>query len=213
MDRETFKQLLRSGGYIYIETDDALVVNHLGYVYLRSCTSLPEGVQFNNSGYVYLRSCTEPQMYRSQLIQLRHIDGSTMRILSEKKVGENTIYRAAYFKGGPLNEHPLCYIAERGEKTAHGDTVRQAIRDLNFKIASEDFDLEDLIEKIRERQAVTFNDYRLITGACESGLRHGLQERGIDPDVEELPLADVIRLCADGFGGREFRAHFSELVA
>jgi len=118
-------------------------------------------------------------------------------------VGDVELWAAQYFKGH-LDTDPRCYVAIQGKYSAHGDTAQDALRDLRFKIAQADFDCGELAETIVRRGTVKFNDYRLITGACLSGLRQGLSERGLDPDTEELPLDEVLRLCANGYGGSEF---------
>lgn len=54
---------------------------------------------------------------------------------------------------------------------------------------------------------MTFNDYRLLTGACESGLAEGLREVGMD-GAEEMSLADALKLSRGKYGG----ARFAELM-
>jgi hypothetical protein len=136
------------------------------------------------------------------------VDDFTMRLISSREVGDVTLWRAQYFKGH-LDTDPKCYVAQLGDLYAHGDTADKAIRDLRFKQAQVDFDCDELVETIRERGTVKFNDYRLLTGACESGLQEGLRSLGLDPDLPELALSDALRLSKGRFGGERF----AELLA
>jgi len=177
---------------------------------LRNLTALPEDVSLSASVWLNLSNLdSEIQSYKGVTIRLRMIDGYCMRLISSREIGEVTLWSAQYFRGH-LETDPRCYVAQQGETYAHGETAERALRDLRFKLAQADFDCDDLVETIKQRGTVTFNDYRLITGACEMGLRQGLRERGIDPETDELPLDHVLDLCRDGYGGERFRSLFAE---
>ena len=184
-----------------------------GYVDLPSLTTLPDGTTFSNDGHVYLDSLTnEQQTYRGQTIRLKIIDGYTMLILSERTMGDNTIYHAACFGGGDLDKLKRCYVASNGEYHAHGRTVELALRDLRFKVAERDFDEDEIVAEIKARGTVLIEDFRLITGACEEGTRRGMQDAGLDPDANELPLPVVLG-AAFGSYGEKFKSLFREVVA
>ncbi|MFD2402968.1 hypothetical protein [Novosphingobium soli] len=203
-----------NGGYVYLSSlttlPESAAFNNGGYVYLSSLTTLPESAAFNNGGYVYLSSLTdEYQSYRGERIRLKHIDGYTMLIRSERKLGETTIYSAAYFAGGEIADLKPCYVAHQGEHFAHGATIEQAMRDVRFKAMEHDFDEEELVAEIKERGTVLIEDFRLITGACEEGTRQGMADAGLDRDADELPLATVLS-SAFGHYGERFKALFGE---
>ena len=171
---------------------------------LGSLTTLPEGVTLSAGGSLDLDSLTsEAQRYQGKAIRLRSIDGQCTRMISSRKVGGVTLHSAQYFRGH-LDTDRRCYVAQDGGTYAHGETAENALRDLRFKISQRDFDCDDLVATIRERGTVEFNDYRLLTGACESGLREGLRALGLDPDTEALPLTDALALSRDGYGGDTF---------
>lgn len=175
-----------------------------GYLYLYNLTTLPEGVTLSAGGHLYLYNLTdEVQTYQEKKIRLRTVDGITTKLISKRMIGEIELWSAQYFKGH-LDTDPRCFVAIQNEYSAHGDTVESAMRDLRFKIAQVDYDPGELVETIKQRGTVTFNDYRLITGACASGLAEGLRARGVAPDTEELPLAQVLKLCRDGYRGQQF---------
>jgi hypothetical protein len=135
-----------------------------------------------------------------------------MLIRSERKLGEATIYSASYFAGGEIADFKPCYIAAQGEYFAHGETVEQAMRDVRFKMMEHDFDEAELVEEIKARGTVHINDFRLITGACESGTRQGMAEAGLPHDADELPLETVLSAAFGSYGER-FKSLFERAAA
>lgn len=205
---ENFTDALTARGYRFAVENGRVNVTHWGGVDLDSLTTLPDGVTFSNDGGVYLSSLPNGEYrYRGRKIRLEYIDGHTMVVRSARVQGGYRILSCRYFGGGDIDALKSCYIAQRGEYSAHGATVAEAIRDVRFKIAQADFDADELIETIRQRGTIEFNDFRLLTGACEEGLRHGLEQAGLSPDTEVLPLADALR-AAHGPYGNKFRALF-----
>lgn len=176
-----------------------------GSLYLGSLRILSEGVALSAGGAVHLPSLTsEVQTYQGQTIRLRTIDGICTRLIKNKTVGDDiTLWSAQYFKGH-LETDPRCYVAQHGDFYAHGGSARGALRDLRFKIAQQDFNTDNAVRQIKERGAITFDEYRLLTGACESGLRQGLIDRGFPADTGEMPLADALKYSVGAFGGEEF---------
>jgi hypothetical protein len=229
MTLDEFSAILDRGGYVYDRTETTIDVKSLhnvdlrslttlpegvtfsngGSVDLSSLTTLPEGVTFSNGGSVYLRGLTdEIHTYRGERIRLKNVDGYTMLIRSERKLGEATIYSASYFAGGEIADFKPCYIAAQGEYFAHGETVEQAMRDVRFKMMEHDFDEAELVEEIKARGTVHINDFRLITGACESGTRQGMADAGLPYDADELPLETVLS-AAFGHYGERFKGLFA----
>ncbi|WP_307417503.1 hypothetical protein, partial [Brevundimonas nasdae] len=200
---------LSAGGSLYLRSlttlPEGVSLSAGGYLDLRSLTTLPEGVSLSAGGSLYLSSLTtEEQIYKRQTIRLRDIDGYTMRLITSRAVGGVTLWSAQYFKGDP-DADPRCYVAQEGETYAHGESAESALRDLRFKIAQRDFDVDDLVSKIKARGTVEFNDYRLLTGACEAGTKAHLLSFGIDPDkTESLPLAQALEISRSGYGGETF---------
>lgn len=148
------------------------------------------------------------QLYKGQSIYLEFIDGSTMQRVSASRVIDGCeVFRTAYFNG--RGDGSRCYIARRSDYTAHGDSVAAAVRDVQFKELQENFDSDQLVEKIKSCGIVTFIEYRLLTGACESGLRAGIKSAGLPEDTQELPLNRVLELCRGHYGGNRMIELFS----
>jgi hypothetical protein len=58
MTQEEFIQILDEKRYSYEIEGDKIVVTHKGYVFFRSLTGLPSGVEFGNEGAISLPSLT-----------------------------------------------------------------------------------------------------------------------------------------------------------
>ena len=58
MNKKEFQKLLNENGYDFKVKDNKIIINHQGYVNLRSLTTLPERVEFNNQGNVNLYNLT-----------------------------------------------------------------------------------------------------------------------------------------------------------
>jgi hypothetical protein len=178
-----------------------------GWLDLNGCTgltTLPEGLKVGWS--LFLTRCTGLTHWGSRPFRWTMADGVAAQIHSTRRLPDGTaISRASWLRaiapGKPLTR---CYIAERDGEIAHGDTAEDALRDLAFKIAARDFDPTETIAAIRQRGTVTRQDFRLLTGACEAGLRIGMADAGLDPDAQELPL-DVVLAKAHGHFGAKFR--------
>jgi hypothetical protein len=76
-------------------------------------------------------------------------------------------------------EKEACYVAEKDGFYAHGDTPRKAIGDLQFKIVAEKLKKEP----INKDTKFTVKYYRLLTGACDFGVRSWMKANNIPFDV------------------------------
>ena len=79
-----------------------------------------------------------------------------------------------------------CFIAEKDGFKAHGKTVKKAISDLNFKIVAE----KPKKEPIYLHTIMTDNYYRLITEACEIGVKNWKENNGIT--VDEITVKELL---------------------
>jgi mannitol/fructose-specific phosphotransferase system IIA component len=176
-----------------------------GSVDLRSLTTLPEGIKFENQGYVYLRSLTnEKQLYLGKERVLRNIDGFTMLITSTRNQGDMVISNARYFGGGDIDKLKKCFVVRSGNFSAHGNTLKSAIEDVQFKLKKQ-AGKSEAIQRIKSTEIVTANDFRIITGACREGMRQHLAQRNIDMEgVESLTLSDAIKAMSGSSFGDQF---------
>ena len=140
---------------------DGIIFNNQGFVGFYSLTTLPSGTVFNNKDGVYLPFLT------SMPDDIKVFDNYGMKINNTKQAKGYTIYDCNY-----LGNNNHCFVAEKDGFTAHGETVKKAIEDVEFKIVRRKLQNESIyLDTI-----VDVNHYRMITGACELGISNWLKE-------------------------------------
>lgn len=100
-----------------------------------------------------------------------------------------------------------CYIAENGNKFAHGKTLKEAVSALQDKI------LEDMSEEERVSAFMECHNYdgiypvsdlydwhHRLTGSCEMGRQQFAKDHGIDLDGE-MSVKTFIELTKSAYGG------------
>ncbi len=165
----------------------------------------------DHKGSVYLDSLTGQHTYRGNEYTFMHVDGCTNIIFATKQKGDISIHTAAYFGGGEVADLKRCYIAQRGDLHAHGDTVKTAIRDLQFKL-DRSLDVSEHADAVKTSGRVTLSQFRCITGACEDGVRQHLAGHGYDLDaLDDMPLADALKAMAGTSYGDEFKTALEQV--
>ena len=159
-----------------------------GGIDLSSCTTLPEGITLTAGGYIILKNSRKhigeivPKMNKNLFWKVAaktyaKIDGIFCEILSEKKK-ENSAHRVFHAK--KIGKDKTFYIVNNGNFYAHGDNIKSAFEDLEFKILSEKFKSEP----INADTKLTVQHYRAITGACDLGCRQFLESNKIPYHIE-----------------------------
>ena len=77
-------------------------------------------------------------------------------------------------------EQPNIYVANKDTFYAHGCTIKKAISDLEFKIIAEKLKAEP----IQKDTMITPMYYRIITGACELGVKDWIEKNGLEGKEE-----------------------------
>lgn len=77
-------------------------------------------------------------------------------------------------------------------------SVKKAVADLEFKIMQPK-DVSEHVKRVKESGYITPTDYRLLTGACESGTNRWLNENGFTWD-DKKTIAEVIELTRGAYG-------------
>jgi len=134
-------------------------------------------------------------------LTLASYDGIVSELVGEAKmVGEYAVQRANYFlaSGRSGRAH---YIAVRGEHSAHGSTVREAVEDCATKALA--VDPSTTIAAIKASGTVTLAQYRAITGACREGCRQWAASNGLD-GREEIAVEELRPMLAGVYGSVEF---------
>ena len=176
-----------------------------GYLYLNSLTSIPEGFNPTVGGSLYLRSGSKRigSVVNRNLFwgkdgkKYAIIDGDFCEILAEKTSKGIRIYSAK-----KVNKDRFFYIANHGKFYAHGETIKQAITDLSFKIQQDKL----AHEPITMDTVVTVEHYRAITGACEVGVKDWMRSNGIT--AKSITVAELLPLLerTHAYGVERFKA-------
>ena len=111
------------------------------------------------------------------------------------------VLKTSTHKGYTLYETPFEFVAQQGTYTAHGKTVKQAIQDLEFKKIAEKLKNEP----ITANTVVTVQHYRIITGACQSGVEGWMRTNGIEKT--EMAAKDLLPLLekTNAYGLSKFK--------
>lgn len=133
---------------------------------------------------------------------IQMIDRIATVIRKRKKSDEFTIYSGQFF-----NTKRDCFVAKKGNLYAHGNSLREAIEDVNFKYLQTNFNIDEIVKEIKETQIMSVNHFRLLTGACRSGCKNFLDENNIEK--RELPLIEAIDLIRGRFGWSKISKYFS----
>ena len=82
------------------------------------------------------------------------------------------------------------YLVTNGETHAHGETLKKAKEDFQFKIISEKLKNEP----IKKDTIIDIRYYRLITGACELGVKNWMEQNKMTEEsykaAELLPILE-----------------------
>ena len=129
-------------------------------------------------------------------------DGILQRIISTKKLGKYTIYKAR-----KIGSKQIAFVARIKDVFAHGDSVKTAIKDLIFKYSDKD------TSKYKKWTLATVKSqddmitaYRVITGACAFGVAEFLKGKKIK---DKLSVNEAIALTKGQYGSDKFEGFFA----
>ena len=171
-----------TGGYLDLGSVKKLIPGFNptvgGYLNLRSVTELIPGFNPTTGGNLHLRSGLKAQytpfpvnhIFSWQNGKYIRCDGILCEVLSKKK----DIYKVKV-----VGKNEESYLIVSGDYSAHGATLKQAKEDLVFKIASEKLRKEP----ITKDTLFTVKYYRLLTGACDAGVRAWMQQNNIPFEI------------------------------
>ena len=106
----------------------------------------------------------------------------------------------------------ITYLITDGEgRWSHGDTLKEAKADLNFKISKRN---QDAYKALTLDSKLSFQDaimcYRVITGACYFGTMDFIEHRLGKNKKEVYTIKEIINLTKDEYGGKTFNDFFSK---
>jgi len=160
-----------------------------GYLDLSSLTSIPEGFNPTVGGSLYLRYGLNANS--------SHLNNKILSWANGKYISADGIFtevlskKRNIYKVKKLNDPKEFYLVSDGQSFhAHGDTLKQAKEDLRFKMIADKLKKEP----IKKDTIITVQYYRIITGACETGVKNWMKENNIKKTQykasELLPLLE-----------------------
>ena len=194
-----YSQLASSGDYSKLEiTGKTSVAAAIGY---KNIVKAVKGTwvtlaEYDNEGKVQfvkteqidgerLKENCFYTLYNKEFQEVEEIDGIKTIILKRK---QNVIH------GLYLDSLKPCYVVEKDGVFSHGDTIKEAKDSLIYKISNRD---TSMYENYTLDTEITFEDaikmYRCITGACESGTRHFV-ENVLKDKKKKYKISEVIEL-------------------
>ncbi|WIL01335.1 ribonuclease inhibitor [Riemerella phage vB_RanS_CRP6] len=129
------------------------------------------------------------------------IDGIATIIRKKKKVDDFNVFEGSFF-----NTKRKCYVAQKDSFFAHGDTIREAVEDVNFKFLQENANVDDIVTEILKTQKITVSQFRLITGACKAGCENFLKSNGIK--TTEMSLDKALTILEGQYGWDKIKNYF-----
>ncbi len=176
---------------------------------LRSLTSIPDGCSFTVGGSLDLRSgltCSTlpcPSILSWQDGRYIKCDGLFMEVISKRK---------NVWKVKSLNKDEISYIVTDGnDRYSHGVTIKDAKASLIFKISDRDpskyehLTVEDSLSKEE-----MIGCYRVITGACEFGVKEFIQRKLNGEMKKQYKIQDVITITENEYGHQQFKEFFNK---
>ena len=171
------------------------------YCYSNQLTSLEGAPKVNVQN---LRSKISVQIFDAKITRgYVCADGILEKLLSRKALDGVEI-----FKTKAIGSSKTRFVVKRGSTFSHGETVKEAMDDLQYKISDRDttkyqkWTLETVATKPDMIAA-----YRKITGACASGVKSFIESRAIG---DSITVKDAVEITVDSYGHNIFRRFFHE---
>ena len=138
-------------------------------------------------------------------LTIKNVDGSAFVTEAEKTSKGIKIYTGYNLLSvtKKVIEKDPCFVAEKDGFYAHGETVKQAISDLQFKIVAEKIKKDP----IHADTMITPMYYRIVTGACEFGTKAWLEQNKLT-GVEKMRADELVKLLkkTNAYGFERFQS-------
>jgi len=179
-----------------------------GNLYLHSVTSIPEGFNPTVGGNLYLHSVTSiPEGFNPTVGGGLYLDNG---LKAEKKTYVNPKFfswnngkfimvddilcevinrRGKAYKIKIVGKIKESYLIIDGRYSAHGETLKKAKDDLFFKVNAEKIKNNP----IKKDTIITIEHYRIVTGACEQGVKHWMEQNGVAENIKAIDLLPILR--------------------
>jgi hypothetical protein len=129
-------------------------------------------------------------------------DNVLMEVVSKRK----NVYHVKH-----IGKNDVFYLVTDGEKFAHGITLKDARKALLFKISDRDvskYKGVDLSTSMSPAEIIEC--YRVITGACEFGVREFIISKLNGKLKKSYTIAEVIKITENSYGSETFKNFFKK---
>jgi hypothetical protein len=183
----TAPKLTEVSGHVTLREGASLTAPKLtevsGHVTLREGASLTAPALTEVSGHVYLyegASLTAPKLYPDGFGKFTVLDDIGCVVLSTKQAHGVTVLLCRHSK---IRDQKIVgnkfYVAQSGNHNAHGKTIDEAVRELQFKTGDRDIEQYRNMPKSTKKSPDDWAFvYRMITGACQYGTRDFMARKG-----------------------------------
>ena len=196
---------MKHEGNLIIEKGDTRDFSKLkevtGYLSIHSPVELPQLTTV--SGDLYINSTSKLFHKITNRKKYKCVDNSLFIIESEKTSKGIKIYSGYNVIGIEKlkAKKQQCFVAEKDNFTAHGETLKKAVEDLQFKLISEKLKNEP----INANTVIDIKYYRLITGSCELGVKSFIESNGLKERYKAKDLLPILE-SKNAYGFEKFKS-------
>lgn len=100
-------------------------------------------------------------------------------------------------------------IVSKGDKFAHGDSIKEAKESLIYKIGTRD---KSKFANLKLNDKLTLEEmiecYRVVTGACEFGVKNFIQTALNNKPKKQYSIKEILNLTKNQYGHQTFHDFF-----
>ena len=165
--------------------------------------SLPALTTAGSECFRYNNTLTSIKIKGKKLIG-KNVDGDYFVIESEKSTKGIKIYTGYNFVSleKKVIKKQECFVAEKDNFYAHGETVKQAISDLQFKVVAEKLKHDP----IKPETIITKEYYHIVTGSCNLGIDSWVKQNNLS-DKQEIRADELFKILkkTNAYGFERFK--------
>jgi len=113
--------------------------------------------------------------------------GNGKYIMRDSVLTEVLHKKGNIYKVKIVGQREESFLVIDGKFSAHGETLKKAKSDLEFKIIAEKLKNEPITKETK----ITIQYYHTVTGACETGIKNWMDKNGLS-DKEEITAAELL---------------------
>ncbi len=202
---------LSAGGNLYLRSlttlPEGVTLSAGGDLDLSGLTTLPEGVNLSAGGNLYLGGLKNRPEGIKKTFAVPFITKDGKTIIADRICQELVSKKGNIYKVRSYGQNKITYLVVARDKCAHGDTIKEARDSLVYKIGDRD---TSKFKGMNKETVLKFADaieaYRSITGACEAGTRGFIESLG--KAKKAYTVGEIMNLTAGKFGNETFRGFF-----